>query len=476
MPYADLREFLGRLAAEGELHRVTAQVDGNLEIGAITRRGIEMQLPAMLFENIKGYSPEYRVLGNLLSPTRPVKQGRLALALDLPKDTPQQGIIEEFGRRLDRRVKPVIVATGPCKENITTGEAVDLLRFPTPFMHAGDGGRYIGTWHTTVTRDPDTGWVNWGMYRHMIHDRKTMSILSFPPQHAGLHYAKYEARNEAMPIAVAIGTEPVCSIVADTQLPAGEDEADLAGGLRGEPVALVRCETNDLYVPATSEIVIEGMVRPKERKPDGPFGEYHGYRNAQPVDLPVIDVTCITFRDQPILTVSNMGKPWDEAGIISSIAQSAIVGAELKRQNIPYAAVYCPAPDFGVIIAVKSQYVGYAHTVAAAVWGSKVGIHRPFVFVVGDDVDVTNAEDVYWCLVTRLNPERNIHIQHNAPGHSLFPFLSAEERSIRRGSRVLFDATFPPDIEQPVVMDFRHGWPPEVQDKVISRWHEYGFK
>lgn len=477
MPYKDLREFLSVLNAERELHRIEAEVDWDLELGAISRRGIELQLPAIFFEKIRGYPPEYRVLANLLTATQPVKQGRLALALELPKDTPPLELIEEFGRRIskERRLEPRIVSSGPCKENVLQGDEVDLWQFPTPLMHGGDGGRYVGTWHITVTRDPDTGWVNWGIYRHMIHDRKTMSLLAFPPQHAGMHYQRYERRNEAMPIAVAIGTEPVCSIAADTQLPAWEDEPDLAGGLRGEAVELVKCETNELYVPATSEIVIEGYVRPGERKPDGPFGEYHGYQNANAIDLPVIDVTCITHRDAPILTVSNMGKPWDEAGIISSIAQSAIVGAELKRQNIDYSAVYCPAPDFGVIIAVKPRYAGYAHTVASAVWGSKIGIHRPFVFVVGDDVDVTDPEDVYWCLVTRLNPERNIHVQRNAPGHALFPFLTVEERTARRGSRVLFDATFPPDVDASVIMDFEHGWPAEIQQRVIDRWQEYGF-
>ena len=145
MPYKDLREFLGKLATEGELHRIEAEVDWDLEIGAITRRGIELQLPAMLFEKIKGFPPDYRVLGNLLTPTRPVKQGRLSLALELPKDTPPREVIEEFGRRLERRIKPKIVPTGPCKENIVKGEAVDLWQFPTPLMHGGDGGRYIGT-------------------------------------------------------------------------------------------------------------------------------------------------------------------------------------------------------------------------------------------------------------------------------------------------------------------------------------------
>lgn len=476
MPYRDLRQFLERLQSEGELHTIQAEVDWSLEIGAITRRAIELHLPAILFEKVKDYPSEYRVLGNLLTATKPVAQGRLALALELPIDTPPGALIENFRQRMQSRIKPRIVDSGPCKENVLMGEEVDLWQFPTPLMHGGDGGRYIGTWHITVTQDPDDGWVNWGIYRHMIHDRNTMSILSFLPQHGGTHYAKYEARGEPMPIAVAIGTEPVCTIAADTQLPAGEDEADLAGGLRGEPVELVKCETNDLFVPATSEIVIEGFVRPEERKADGPFGEYAGYLGREPVHVPVIEVTCITHRNSPILTVSNMGKPWDEAGIISSVAVSAIVGLELEKKNIAYKAVYCPPPDFGVIISVKPQYVGYAHTVASAVWGSKVGVHRPFIIVVEDDVEVTNLEDVYWCVVTRMNPERNIHVQHNSPGHSLFPFLSVEERTARRGSRVLFDATFPVDSYSPVVLDFEHGWPVEIQQRVINRWSEYGFE
>jgi 4-hydroxy-3-polyprenylbenzoate decarboxylase len=475
VPFADLRAFLDRLAEAGELHCIKAEVDWDLEIGAITRRGIEMRLPAMLFERIKDFGPEYRVAGNLLTPTRPVRQGRLALALDLPKDMPPLELIAEFGRLMERRIKPVVLPTGPCKQNIRRGPDVDLWQFPTPMMHGGDGGRYLGTWHITVTQDRESGWSNWGIYRHMIHDRNTLSMLAFPPQHGGLHYSQYEARDEAMPIAIAIGTDPVVSIAADTQLPPGEDEADLAGGLRGAPVELVKCETNDLLVPATAEIVLEGFVRPRERQPDGPFGEYHGYRDFNPVNLPVIDVTCVTYRDAPILTISNMGKPWDEAGIISSIAQSAIVAAELRRQHIACSAVYCPAPDFGVVIAVRPQYAGYAHTVASAVWGAKIGIHRPFIFVVGEDVDVTDPEDVYWCLVTRLNPERNIHVQRNAPGHSLFPFLTLEERRARRGSRVLFDATFSPDVPAPVAMDFRHGWPEDIQQKVLRRWQEYGW-
>lgn len=476
MPYRDLREFLTRLEDEGELARIAAEVDWNLEVGAITRRGLDLRLPALLFERVQGYPESYRLLGNLLGPTRPAAQGRLALALDLPKTTPPLDLIAEFSRRSEGRVAPRMVAAGPCQECVHLGAAVDLLSFPVPLLHGGDGGRYVGSWHVDVTRDPDTGWVNWGMYRHMVHDHRTMGILAHPSQHAGMMYRKYEERGESMPIAVAIGTEPVSSIVAASQLPAGVDEAEVAGALRGEPVELVRCRTVDMAVPATAEIIIEGHVAPGERRLEGPFGEYTGYEAGGVLSLPVIHVSAITHRRHPILTFSNMGKPWDEAGVISSISVSAAIGQELRRQGIPFRAVYAPAPDLGAIIAIESQ-PGLARAVAQAVWASKVGQHRPFLFVVGDDVDVTNLEDVYWCLVTRTHPVRGIHVEAEAPGHPLFPFLSPQERHEYRGARVLFDATFPADWpveERPEIMDFEHAWPAEVRQKVLARWQEYG--
>src|SRR3989304_10546372 len=173
MPFQDLREFLALLEKEGELKRIKAQVDWNLEIGAITGRGIELKLPAILFENIKDY-PSRSVLGNIMSGTNPVIQGRLALGLGLAKDTPVGAIIDDFASRIKKRLKPRIVKTGPCKENVLKGDDVNLLKFPAPYVHDRDGGRYLCTWHIDVCRDPDTGWPNWGMYRHLIPDDKTL--------------------------------------------------------------------------------------------------------------------------------------------------------------------------------------------------------------------------------------------------------------------------------------------------------------
>lgn len=477
MPYKDLREYIDRLEQEGELRRVKAEVDWNLEIGAISRRDIELRGPALLFENIGGYSQEYRLLCNIMSGSRPV-HARLALALGLPKETKPLELISHFAERSKEHIKPVLLNTAPCKEEIHTGDDVNVLEFPVPLIHGMDGGRFIGTWHIDVTKDPDTGWVNWGMYRHMVHDEKTIGWLAAPFQHGpATYYQKYEARGKPMPMAIAIGTEPVCSIAATTSFPAGVPEADVAGGLRAAPVELVKCETVDLEVPASSEIVLEGMVLPGERRLEGPFGEFTGYDAGGMVERTVFHVQCITHRKKPILTMANPGKPWEEDAVIFTINGSAMIRNDLESRGIPFKSVYVMPPAMAVVVAAQPRYSGFVQTVAAAVWSGKFGVSKPYIFVVGEDVDVTDPEEVLWCLTTRLHPEKGIHVQKSAPAGPLTPFLSREEKASGGGSRVLFDATFPfhwtPE-ERPTIIDFEHAWPAEVKEKVISRWEEYG--
>ena len=194
MPYIDLRQYMKQLEEKGELIRISTQVDWNLELGAIIRRANDLRQPALLFENIKDYGPEYRILGNLVGVTKPNAYGRLCLALELPTETPPLEIIDELIRRSSNPIKPRLVDKGPCKENIIKGGDIDLLKFPAPFFRSFDGGRFIGTWHTDINKDPDSGWVNWGMYRHMIHDKQSIGWLAHPGQHGpGIFYQKYEA-------------------------------------------------------------------------------------------------------------------------------------------------------------------------------------------------------------------------------------------------------------------------------------------
>lgn len=478
MPFDDLRHFLAKLEAEGELATVEAEVDWDLEIGAISRRAMDLKAQTPHFINVKGYPKGYSVITNLLGPSKPIIQGRVALAMDLPKTTPTPKIIEEYAERIKGSIKPKLVATGPCKENIKKGDEVNLFEFPTPLQHGTDGGRYLGAWHICVTRDPDSGWVNWGMYRMMIESKNTLGWLANPGQHGpSIYYQKYEARGQAMPMAVAIGGEPVSHMVAASQFPPNVDEADKAGAIRGAPVETVKCETIDLEVPAGSEIVLEGEIRPHERELEGPFGEYTGYSAGERLPRPVFYVKCVTYRNKPILTINTPGKPWDSDGPLYSITDSATLTNELRAMGIRFRTAYVQPPKTTVCISVSPPYPGYVHTVASAVWASKTGLYKPYLIMVGEDVDVTNPDEVLWCLTSRLNPGRDIHVQNNAPISVLMPFISPEERRTLSGARVAFDATFPvewPKEQTPTMIDLEHAWPADVVKKMLERWEEYG--
>ena len=478
MAYADLREYIARLEKEGELKRIKTEVNWDLELGAIMRKANDLRKPALLFENIKGYSSDRTILANMVATTKPNVFGRVCLALELPLDTPAPEIIDEIVRRFDNPIKPVLATKSPCKENIITrDDEIDIFQWPVPRFRSFDGGRYIGTWHIDVTKDPDTGWVNWGMYRHQALDSRTIGWMANPGQHGpGMYYRKYEAKGEAMPMAIVLGTDPACSLAAMSLVPANVNEADLAGGLRGKPVELVKCETIDLEVPASAEIVLEGEVLPRERRPEGPFGEYTGYFASDEAPRPVFRVRCITHRNNAILPVSTPGKPFDDTTFVYSLCGSAALSQELRKQGFPFKSVYLTPSMMAVIISVDETYPGYIHTISSAIWASKVGIYRPVIVAVGGDVDVTNMDEVMWALTTRVHPVRDIHVKKRAPSHSIFPFLSPEERATLTGAAVCYDATFPFEWKEkaPKIADFEHSWSKETKELVLSRWKEYG--
>ncbi|MDP2726707.1 MAG: UbiD family decarboxylase, partial [Dehalococcoidia bacterium] len=375
---------------------------------------------------------------------------------------------------------PSLVSTGPCKENVCLGDHVDLQKLPVPFLHTGDGGRYIGTWHIVVTRDPDTDWVNWGMYRLMLHDKKTMGILLSPTQHIGYHYAKYEARAQPMEFAVAVGMDPVGPLAAASFYAAGVNEVDLAGGMRGEPVELVKCETVDLAVPATSEIVIEGEIPPFERREEGPFGEYTGYMAGERAPRPVCRVKAITHRNDPILPVSCMGVPVDDYAALRPLHAAEILD-DLRTRGFPVKMVNMPveAPLL-CMVSTKVPYAGYSRHLAAAVWGSPTaGRGAHFLVVVDEDVDATNTDEVLWVLSTRCHPDRGIFKMPGTSGSPLLPFLNLEERRHQVAAHVLFDCTWPKDWPKeaiPVKASFDVMWPKDIQEKVLSYWKDYGYK
>jgi UbiD family decarboxylase len=212
MAYKDVRQYISALEEHGQLRRIKRKVDWDLEAGAIMRLVNEKGLPSPLFQRIKGYPSEYAIFGCPMN-TFP----KLAIAMGLSPETSRRELEEIYRQRISERVKPIILdkSKAPCKENIDVGDQVDLFKFPAPILHGGDGGRYLCTWHVTITKDLDTGWVNWGMYRQMIRDKNSLVGVIRPSAHIGVQFHReYKARKLPMPFAIAIGTEPISSFVA----------------------------------------------------------------------------------------------------------------------------------------------------------------------------------------------------------------------------------------------------------------------
>lgn len=477
MALKDLREYVDVLERYGELVRIKQEVDWDCEAGAIFRRIHETQAEAALVENVRDY-PGWRLMGGVLGTFQ-----RFGIAMGLSPDTPLREIFQEFDRRAANPIRPVLIDTAPAyEENVLTGDAADLSVLPAPMVHDGDGGRYLGTWHILVTKDPDTGWTNWGMYRMMIHNERHLGCLMLPNSDAGKQKAKWEARGEKMPFASVIGAEPLTNAVACMPWGVQADEADLAGALRQAPVELVKCKTVPLEVPASAEIVIEGYVLPDVQVDEGPFGEYTGYRSGPRGPRTVCQVTAIAFRNNAILTVANMGLPVDDCDVCwCGMGVRSIYERVLRDYGIPITGVYVPPEAIGhiIVVGVKKNINNIATQIGNAIFGHPYSLWAHMLIVVDDDVDIYNMNEVIHALGTKCHPLRGI-INYPAWGHPLAPYLSLQERATGKGGRVIFDCTWPlewdKENEVPPKSGFRTIYSKETQEKVLANWRDYGFK
>ena len=476
MPFKDLREFIAKLEKEGEAQRIEEEIDWNLEAGAMIRRSNELGLPAPFFQKVKDYPNGYRLFGSPLSNHR-----RVAIAMDMNPNTHVKVLIEEYLRRTKRAIKPVIVKDGPCKENILVGEKVDLLKFPVPMIHEGDGGRFFGTWHLDIAKDLDTDWVNWGMHRHMLHSKNSMGIESSPHTHIGQVFTqKYEPKKKAMEIAVVLGAEPICHFCAASPIPFGASEVEIAGGIRGEPIELIKCETIDLLVPATAEIVIEGEMRPQERMTEGPFGEYTGYSVSHVRPAPVVHVKAITHRKDPIFTMTCVGMPIDESATNKEIAFAGIFLEALRTRGLPVTAVSMPPELCGnlAVVAIKRTSANMASEVAHVIWATQKGRIIPLVIIVDENVDVFSIAEVFHALATKCHPYKGIVKLEHEVGSIYMPWANEYEQKYRIGAKAYFDCTWPIEWDPkdiPQRMSFVESYPPEVQQKVLAIWRKYGY-
>lgn len=292
----NLRSFIDLLSREGCLKRVSGLVDWKCELGEITRAS---SFP-LLFENIKDY-PDLRVFTNGLSSLM-----SMALALGLPPGKNHKSILGEARRKAATPLKPVLTDSGPVLENVVEGQDIDLFKFPVPQWSKYDAGRYIGTWHANVTHDPETGSRNVGVYRMQVLSGNQTTVSTSATSHLAFQFAKAEKQGRPLEMAVVIGAPETVIMAAAAACPLGSDEYDLAGGLGGERVQLVRCQTVNAEVPAESEIVIEGFIKPGIRIQDGPYFDFAGKPTTNPSAF-VFEATRLMYRNNPILRGAAVG-------------------------------------------------------------------------------------------------------------------------------------------------------------------------
>lgn len=463
----DLREYIERLKAEGELLEVETEVDWNLEAAAISAMNGRIGGPALLFRKVKGYPEGYRLAGNLFGGRKGREWIRYAIALGLDPGISYEEFIGEYLRRLGAPIKPMVVDQGPCKEEIHLGKDVNLFEFPWPYLHQGDGGRY-GTIQSVITKDYYSDWVNWGNYRAMVHTKNKLGVLlSRGQQCAYQFYEHWEPNNTPMPFCIAIGGDPVYFMAACSYSPEGVNEVDVAGGLRQAPIQLVKAETNDLYVPADCEIVIEGEVRPGERMDEGPFGEYFGFVHGPRQPMPVFRVTAITHRRNPIFPFVCEGVRGTDGNTVCSVLWSIALYAALRfLLGYPVTGVFLPleTPYSAPVVAVERGKADPGAVAEMAAYMQQLGPFGHIDHEIFVDGHVKPWEVGAWLreVALKADPVKGIHV--SAPNMwkvTLNVYQTPEELRAGMGSKIFIDATTGKQ-EVPQVVTLRDLYPGDV--------------
>lgn len=489
-----LREFIDELDKLGDLQRIDREVDWNLEVGAVIRRGYDLKAPAPLFTNLTGYQGTgFQLFGapGALS-SSPYPLARIALALGLPADASGQQIVEVLvAARSAEGIPPVVVSASdaPCKQNIMLGKDIDLFAFPTPLIHGNDGGRYIQTYGMNIAKTPDGSWTNWSVNRMMIAGKDTLACLIPGPQHLGLIRAQWSALGEPMPIALAVGVEPGLPFVGGMPLPEGADESHFLGALFGEGIELVPAETVDLLVPATAEMIIEGHISVDETVLEGPMNEFPGYNATESSPKALFKVSAVTYRDDAIQPVVAAGPPVEEDHTIIGTTSAAEILYLLREGGLPAAGAWYTfeAAVHWLILSVEQDWhetlgvssAELVEKIAGIIFTGKPSVNAPKILLVEDDIDITDLSEVVWAFATRSHPERGeFHFPHKL-SMQLAVYLSEQEAHTYSAGKVIYNcllADLYPAGRQPVKGSFENGWPAEIQARVLKNWHKYGYR
>jgi 4-hydroxy-3-polyprenylbenzoate decarboxylase len=484
--YRDLREFLAKLEAEGELRRVRVEVDPYLEMTEVCDRTLRAGGPALLFERPKGHTVP--VLGNLFGTVRRValgmgqdsvealrEVGRLLAFLKEPE--PPRGMRDAWEKlpvfRQVLNMAPKVVGRAPCQEHVLEGAEVDLGRLPVQTCWPGDAGPLI-TWALVVTRGPHKPRQNMGIYRQQVIGRNRVIMRWLSHRGGALDFRDWQhARpGEPFPVAVALGADPATILAAVTPVPDTLSEYAFAGLLRGARTELVRCIGHDLEVPASAEIILEGHIHPGEDAPEGPFGDHTGYYN-EVERFPVFTIDRITHRTDPIYHSTYTGRPPDEPAVLG-VALNEVFVPILQRQFPEIADFYLPPEGCSyrlAVVSMRKQYPGHAKRVMFGVWSFlRQFMYTKLVLVTDDDVNVRDWTDVVWALTTRVDPARDTVIVENTP----IDYLDFASPVSGLGSKMGIDAThkWPGETRRewgrPIAMDAA------VKARVDALWSQLG--
>lgn len=453
MQYQDLRDFIAQLEAQGELRRVRVPVSPRLEMTEICDRVLKSGGPAILFENVPGYTMP--VLGNLFGTPRRVALGMgqedVAALRDVGKllaflkePEPPKGLRDawdkwpKFRKILD--MAPKTVRRAQCQEVLLEGDAVDLSKLPIQTCWPGDAGPLI-TWGLTVTRGPLKERQNLGIYRQQVIGKNKLIMRWLAHRGGALDFRDWcnTHPGEPFPVAVALGADPATILGAVTPVPDTLSEYQFAGLLRGGKTEIVRCISSHLHVPAGAEIVLEGHIAPGETAPEGPFGDHTGYYN-EVAEFPVFTVTHITMRRDPIYHSTYTGKPPDEPAILG-VALNEVFVPLLQKQFPEIADFYLPPEGCSyrlAVVSMKKQYPGHAKRVMMGVWSFlRQFMYTKFIIVTDDDVDIRDWKEVIWALTTRVDAARDTVIVENTP----IDYLDFASPVSGLGSKMGIDAT-----------------------------------
>ena len=482
MAFNDLRDFVRALERNGELKRIPFEVDPYLEITEFADRAVKSGGPALLFEKPKGSSVPL-----LINAFASMRRMELALGVDNIDDVAERiaGFLEmQKPEGLLEKLKmipklgevagmfPKMVSSGPCKEVIRKSDDFSLEHFPVLHCWPGDGGPFI-TLPMVFSKNPDSGKRNCGMYRMQVFDGQTTGMHWQKHKQGAEHYRRLfaEGKTSRMPVAVAIGSDPATVYSAILPLPPSIDEMLFAGFLRGKAVEMVKCETCDLEVPANSEIVLEGYLNLGEMRREGPFGDHTGFYSLDD-EYPVLHLTCITHRRNPIYTATIVGPPPMEDFYMGKAIERIFL--PLMKMQLPEVRDIC-MPAEGVfhnliLVSMRKSYPGHARKVMHAIWGLGQAMFSKCIVVVDEDVDVQNVGEVAWKALNNIDPQRDIEFVLG-PVDS----LDHSSRMPNFGSKMGVDATTKWPSE-----GFARRWPnvikmaPEVVSRVDELWKRAG--